>query len=302
MIVREESPGRIVVGSPAKLNLFLEVLGRRDDGYHEIETVFQEIDRCDEIEIVRGEGAAGEALEFACDVPELAPPGRNLVERAARAFFDATAIREPVRIRLRKTIPAGSGLGGGSSNAAATLLALDRLLGTRLPIAALETLAASLGSDCPFFLHGGSAIGRGRGERVEPLRDFPPRAFLVVVPPIAVSTASIYEALASSLKRSIDVRRIPLVELRSANLSLVGSSLHNRLETVAFARHPDLRRAADAMQTVVTGPVRLTGSGGALFAVFESGREASDASEKLRVAPAGAPGMFFIAASIPRRP
>lgn len=299
--MRRESPGRLVVASAAKVNLFLEVLGRRPDGYHELETVFQEIALFDEIEVERVGGAEGE-IDFACDLPGLAPPGRNLVERAARSFLDAARIREPVRIRLRKTIPAGSGLGGGSSNAAATLLALDRLFAARTPAARLEELAAALGSDCVFFLHGGSAIGRGRGERVEPLRDLPSREFLVIVPPVAVSTAEIYADLAARLKADSDLRTIPLDELRSEDPTLVRRSLHNRLETVAFARHPELRRAADAIRAAGIDHARLTGSGGALFAVFDARTGASAAAKTLDSASQQPSGRVFIAASVSRRP
>ncbi|HKE00112.1 MAG TPA: 4-(cytidine 5'-diphospho)-2-C-methyl-D-erythritol kinase, partial [Planctomycetota bacterium] len=171
MIVRERTDRRIVVASPAKLNLFLEVIARRDDGYHEIETVFQEIALFDEIVVERGVAKD----EFSCDVAGLARPGENLVERAVEAFRRETGIREPLRIELTKTIPAGSGLGGGSSNAAGALQALDLLLGAHVPLERLEALAVSLGSDCAFFLHGGCAIGRGRGEKIEPLDDPPPR-------------------------------------------------------------------------------------------------------------------------------
>jgi 4-diphosphocytidyl-2-C-methyl-D-erythritol kinase len=299
LIVRAESKGRLVIGSSAKVNLFLEVLSRREDGYHEIETVFQEIAIFDEVEIELWPGGGGD-LDFASDPAGLAPPGENLVERAVRAFRESTGARDPLRVRLRKTIPTGSGLGGGSSNAAAVLAALDRMLGTRLPLSRLEALAASLGSDCAFFLHGGSAIGRGRGERIEPLEDFPPRFFLVFVPPVAVSTATVYAAISPALKAHRSVRRIPLADFQSADLVRFALALHNRLEAAAFERHPELKGAADVLRASGMDPVHLTGSGGGLFAVFDREEEARAAARRLSATAGGSAVRTFVAASLGR--
>ncbi len=297
MTADAESAPRIEVRCPAKVNLFLEVLGRREDGYHEIETVLQAISIFDEIAIETPPGLPAGAVEFTCDVPGLAPPGENLVERAAARFLRETAVSRGVRIALRKRIPHGSGLGGGSSDAAAVLVALDRLLGTRLGDERLESMAASIGSDCPFFVRGGAAVARGRGERLERL-SLPHRGFLVVVPPISVSTKAVYESLARGLQRPSTIHRIPIVDLKAAEASSAAAATFNRLEDVAFALHPELRRIRDRAAAAGVESLRLTGSGGGFFALFESLEEADVQRSRLIRSLPGEAWRVFAATSV----
>lgn len=316
MIVDEESPGRLAVRSSAKLNLFLEVLGRRADGYHEIETVFQEIGVHDRLEFERADDLPPGTVRFSCEPAGLAHPGENLVERAAAAFLAEARIPASVRIRLRKGVPAGSGLGGGSSDAATTLLALGRLLGADLPWERARALAGALGADCAFFLKGGAAVGRGRGEVLDPLR-LPSFVYLVVVPPVHCATAEIYAALAArraaSLNGPTDRRTIPpRPTLSGIDRAQLDRMAFNRLREAAFERVPQLSRIADVIQRICERPVHMTGSGSGLFTICddlasaESLSWACRGSRELRAAAEPAPENTtihtFVAESLPERP
>ena len=187
----------------AKINLGLKILARRPDGYHEIRTVYQTVALSDTVEIsispTSRVGSAGGFVEVVAD--DLAvPSGRsNLAYRAAESWKQARGFRGGIKVRLSKRIPAGSGLGGASSDAAATILGLERLTGDRLDLACRVELAAGLGSDVPFFLWGGRALGCGRGEEIYPLGDLPPRPCLIVFPGFSVSTAEAYKEASRGL-------------------------------------------------------------------------------------------------------
>jgi len=172
----------------AKTNLRLEVFGKRADGFHEIDTVFQTIDLTDRLEVT----GALEGVRLECSEPSIPSDARNLVVRAAEALRSRYGVSAGARIRLEKNIPAGGGLGGGSSDAAVALLLLARLWEVPADVAALSAIGAELGSDVPFFFTGGTARGRGRGEIVEPLPDPPARALVLVIPPFPISTADVY--------------------------------------------------------------------------------------------------------------
>ena len=318
MIVDDESPRRLVVRSSAKLNLFLEVGAKRPDGYHEIETLFHEVGIFDRIEL-EAVDSPRTPLEFTCDSVGVAAPGANLVERAAAAFLAETTIRWGVKIHLHKNVPAGAGLGGGSANAAATLLALQRLLGTRLTWDRLHELASGLGSDCAFFLRGGSAIGTGRGEILRQTQ-LPRFAFLVVVPPVRCSTAEIYASLErsrsnASLKGTIPTRRIADVEnLSGIDRMRLDQVAFNRLESVAFDSYPQLSKVSAALSQACKYPVHMTGSGSGLFVICDDLDDANatnaacQGSAALRAALAPDPsspnptsGCIFVAESLPER-
>jgi 4-diphosphocytidyl-2-C-methyl-D-erythritol kinase len=172
----------------AKTNLVLKVLGKREDGYHEIDTVFQTIDLTDVLEA----SSVPAGIELACSDPAIPAGENNLVHRAAAAWRDRFGVREGVRLRLTKRIPAGGGLGGGSSDAAVTLALLSRLWRLAPTDRDFAEVGASLGSDVAFFFVGGTARGRGRGELIEPLLDRPPRELILVVPPFAIATRDVY--------------------------------------------------------------------------------------------------------------
>jgi 4-diphosphocytidyl-2-C-methyl-D-erythritol kinase len=215
--------------APAKINLFFKILRRREDGFHEIETLIAPISLGDELTIEPIESG----LEFFVDDPSLPAGEENLVVRAARAFFDELGEEARVRITLRKKIPHGAGLGGGSSDAASTLLGLNKLCGEPLTQASLTTLAAGIGSDVPFFLGRGVACCRGRGEIVEPIGELPTLSLLLLKPEFGVPTGWAYEAWRDS-------RELPGVDYAPQQFGEL--TLQNDLERPVFEKHIFLAR------------------------------------------------------------
>ncbi|HEX5399012.1 MAG TPA: 4-(cytidine 5'-diphospho)-2-C-methyl-D-erythritol kinase, partial [Verrucomicrobiae bacterium] len=186
---------RLEKKSPCKVNLLLNILGRRPDGFHEIETVMHPVNVGDEMTFER----AGHSLQLTCSHPELPTDSRNLVHRAAASFFEMAGIADGIRIHLQKNLPLAGGIGGGSGNAATTLLALNELFGSPLPMEKLRDVAAALGSDIPFFLQNNPALATGRGENIQPLEPFPAlrgKAFLLIHPGFGISTPWAYQNLA----------------------------------------------------------------------------------------------------------
>jgi 4-diphosphocytidyl-2-C-methyl-D-erythritol kinase len=264
---------RMQVKAPAKLNLFLRVVGRRADGFHELETVFQWIDLADELTFVSGDELR---LTGGC---EAAPPGpENLVLRAAAALREATGFRGGASIHLEKRVPVGAGLGGGSSDAAAALVALNRLWDLGLGAAKLAELAAGLGSDVPFALWGGTALGRGRGEILEALAT-PPLWFVLVRPPFAVVTARAY-----TLYRPAIVT--PSVEsflaaLASADPERLAPLLRNDLEAGVFGEWPELAALREKLLEAGALGARMTGSGSVVFGLARDERHAREMVDRL---------------------
>ena len=271
------STRKATVHSLAKINLDLRVLHKRADGFHEIRTVFQTISLADRIDI---EYEAGRRSEVVLDDPLAIPD--NLITRAVEAL----EIRGRVRIRLRKRIPMGAGLGGGSSNAAAVLLALPVLAGKRIPFERLAGMAQGLGSDVPFFLEGGTALGLGRGEELYPLPDLKRQPLLVVPTGFHVSTGPAYRALHRELTSPESSRYInnfrllvrALVDGRSAGAASALSA--NDFEPVVFREFPPIQDLMRQLSKPGVG-VRMTGSGSAVFAIFESVEARTCARRKL---------------------
>jgi 4-diphosphocytidyl-2-C-methyl-D-erythritol kinase len=270
--------GGVEILAPAKLNLFLEVLGRRGDGYHEIETVMVAIDLCDTL-TVRDEPTGG--LRLRCSDPALPVGADNLVIKAADRLREATGCRRGAEIDLRKVIPAQAGLAGGSSDAAATLAALDRLWDLRLSPGRLDALAAEVGSDVPFFNHVPAAVCRGRGERVEPVALTRSLHFVLVCPPVGVSTADVYRRVMPSA-RPESAGRI-LADMESGGTDELGRCLFNRLQPVAEALRPELIRVREALAHLgpsLDGSV-MSGSGSAYFGLCRDPAAARHAAETL---------------------
>ena len=226
------APNSVRRECPAKINLFLEVVARRDDGFHEIETVFQELRLYDSLGVMPAESGIDIIVEGAA-----LPEGEgNLVVRAARLYLDLQGGADGLKIRLTKRIPVMAGLGGGSSDAAATLLALRDLLHPDLPADRLSGMAADLGSDVPFFLAGGTAHATGRGEQLRPLPAGPPFWVTLAFPPFGLSTARVYGAV--KVPSPADRRTPDLLfeALRTGGDS--GPALFNRLEEAALSVAP----------------------------------------------------------------
>ncbi|HUX09788.1 MAG TPA: 4-(cytidine 5'-diphospho)-2-C-methyl-D-erythritol kinase, partial [Terriglobia bacterium] len=252
----------------AKINLGLKVLGKRPDGFHEIRTIYQTVGLADHLQASVSPQQRGTRLE--CDHQELSSGPENLVYRAAELWRRARGFKGGIRLRLEKKIPMGAGLGGGSSDAAATLLALEHLTGNRLDGEARRQLAAQLGSDVPLFLLGGRVLGCGRGEEVFPLTDLPGRPCLIAFPGIAVSTAEAYAALGLQLTRSQETRKINTLGKRSPFPLEAWGPAENDFELFVFARWPELARVKRQLIRAGAETASLTGSGSALFAVYES--------------------------------
>lgn len=267
------------LAAPAKLNLFLHVVGRRADGMHLLQTVFRLLDVGDEIRLVpRADGE----IRLATPLPGV-PPEQDLTVRAAR-LLHAVALERGVHpcgatIHVTKRIPMGGGLGGGSSDAATVLLALDALWGLRLPRPQLQALGLSLGADVPVFVAGHSAFAEGVGERLQPL-DLPPAWYLIVAPPVAVPTAAIFAA--PELTRNTAPVKISDFAARAVGVAELHGFGRNDLESVAVARYPVVGDVIAWLGQF--GQARMSGSGASVFAAFG---ERDDAERVLRQVPAG---------------
>jgi 4-diphosphocytidyl-2-C-methyl-D-erythritol kinase len=265
----------------AKINLGLKIIGKQPDGYHEIRTVFQTVALHDRLEISLSRRPGAIVVE--CNDPTI-PAGRdNLVYRACQLWRRAQGFRGGIRVQLVKRIPAGAGLGGASSDAAATLLGLERLTGERAEPAERFRLAARLGSDVPFFLWGGRALGIGRGEEVYPLPDLPRRHCLIVFPGFHVSTSEAYAEADRQLTKSRRDRSMNFLGVRPPFSLESGEPAENDFERVVFARWPELARLKRQLIRAGAETASLTGSGSAVFALFDSAQQLLYAAQSVRV-------------------
>jgi 4-diphosphocytidyl-2-C-methyl-D-erythritol kinase len=272
------------LGAYAKVNLCLQVLGKRADGYHEVHTVFQAISLHDtlEISLKRGRGIElvvyPSAIELSKrELVSLSGPS-NLVRRAVEALRREFGIRSGVRVDLVKRIPIGRGLGGGSSDAATALAGLLSLAGRKPPVSRLLRIASGLGADVPFFLFGGRAVGLGRGDEIYPLPDAPRRTLLVVSPrDIGVSTRDAYGWLPQRLTRPSDASR--LWSFCALCWSPLEAGLSNDFEAAVFPRHPRLGKIKGELLERGAAEAALAGSGSAVFGVFRSPAQARRAAQ-----------------------
>jgi 4-diphosphocytidyl-2-C-methyl-D-erythritol kinase len=276
-----------MVRAPAKLNLFFEILAKRSDGYHEIETLMVPVSLYDtlvasadpsgQIHVSCRWGLPGDGASALGELPAEAD---NLATKAAGLLQQRAGIKQGLRIDLVKRIPAAAGLGGGSSDAAATLLAANAVWTLGYSRAALAALAGEIGSDVPFFLVGGPAICRGRGERVEPLRTVAPIDCVVVRPPEGLSTASVY---ARSRVPEAPAGVEPLVEaLARGDARQLGQSIHNRLEEAAESLTPWIGRLRREFERMDCLAAQLCGSGSAYFGICRHARHARRVAGRLR--------------------
>lgn len=261
----------------AKVNLSLDVLRRRPDGYHEIETVLQTVDLSDELDI---EFYEKNTVSLTCSDPSIPTDETNLCHRALVAMRRFT--RQPLgaRIHIRKNVPSGAGLGGGSANAAGVLLAVNRALGLDLPMSSLESVAAGLGSDIPFMLYGGTMLARGKGEKLTRLESIKRGFFVIVKPPINVSTAWAYEHFSFALTKRrarINLKTLSAVLARFPEATL---SFRNAFEDVVCPAHPVIAGVLNELLSAQPCFASMTGSGSALYAVFRSEAEATDIAER----------------------
>jgi 4-diphosphocytidyl-2-C-methyl-D-erythritol kinase len=267
--------------APAKLNLGLEILRRREDGYHELETIFLPLRLADRLEFRRA--AAGSGIRLSIAGAALPADRENLVYRAAERACAELGVPADLEIALEKHVPIAAGLGGGSSDAAATLRALETLFERPLLTAARQRIALELGADVPFFLDPKPALGRGVGERLEALAGVPEMFWVLVAFPFPISTAQAYEE--AGLELTLPRRPTSIGALLGPAGLLV--SPRNDLEAFAVRRHPEIRAARRALESVGALATGMTGSGPTVFGRFANEQAARQAAERVEV-PAGA--------------
>ena len=273
---------RLAVAAPAKINLHLQVLGLRSDGYHELRTLFQSIDLADEL---RASPSTDGVLDLRVE-PEGAVSSTedNMVVRAAAALRHRSGTTAGAQLELFKRIPVAGGFGGGSADAAATLVLLDQLWDLNLGISDLVELAASLGSDVPFFLHGGLAVGVGRGEEVYPLPDLQTLDLVVCTPRLQVPTAEVFDRLTPRLTSSglnANVYAFAVGGSGGRRGSPPWGDFSNELESVVVEGWPEVGRVVDALRATDPLHAAVTGSGASVFAVYPDSRRASAAAKDL---------------------
>ena len=287
-LLRARTPALLFVTlekqSPCKVNLLLNILGKRPDGFHELETVMHPVNLFDRISFRRTKGS----LELTCSDPTLPVDRTNLVHRAATAFVEKAGVKDGVAIHLEKHIPMAAGLGGGSGNAATTLLGLNELFGALLAAQQLHEIAASIGSDVPFFLQTGPAIATGRGERIQALGAFPAlkgSAFLLIHPGFGVATAWAYqnlarfpEALNGRQGRAENLVRL----LNTFDLPTAAGEFFNSLEAPVLEKYPVLEIYQRFLREHGAVAALMSGSGSTTFGIFPSRDAAKMAEENVR--------------------
>jgi len=275
---------RLEKKSPCKVNLILNILGKRADGFHELETVMQPVNLCDEMTFER----AGASLQLTCSHPELPCDSKNLVHRAATSFLAAAKISDGVKIHLQKNLPLAGGIGGGSANAAVTFAALNELFSAPLPSEKLHALAAALGSDIPFFLYDRPALATGRGEKVELLEKFSilrGKAFFLAHPGFGISTPWSYQNLARFPKElnGKPGRAEKLISLlQTGYLKTAAAEIYNSLEAPAFDKFPLLELYQEFLRENGALVALMSGSGSTTFAIAENLPAAEKLSEKFK--------------------
>jgi 4-diphosphocytidyl-2-C-methyl-D-erythritol kinase len=258
-------PTDITLPSFAKVNLYLRVLGKRDDGFHALCTVFQSVSLRDFITF-----AKADSISLAWNQQTVAVGEDNLIIRAANELRKLYGVKMGARISLIKTIPSPGGLGGGSSNAAVALLGLSRLWELPTDRETLLQVAGGLGSDVPYFLYGGTALGTGRGELIEQIADAAVGPMLIVTPDVAVSTVDAYYRLsAPNLTKEALNRNLQVCRSEAGSSDLLHSALKNDLEPCVFEAYPEVGRVKQVLLGLDARKVMMSGSGASVFAIFE---------------------------------
>jgi 4-diphosphocytidyl-2-C-methyl-D-erythritol kinase len=270
------SPRRVVLNAAAKVNLVLEVLGKRDDGYHEIATVMHAVDLSDRLTL-----EASDAVDLRTSDAAVPADTTNLAWRAALALGKAAGVDRGVRITLDKRIPVAAGLGGGSADAAATLTGLNRLWGLDWSVEQLAEIAVELGMDVPFFLRGGAALASGRGERLEQIGGAS-LALVLIHPGFPVSTADAYRQVSPSMYSDGTHARQMTAALARHWPAAVAGRLYNALEAPVAAAHPEITRMHAALVAAGALGAMMSGSGGTVFGVARSLEHARQIQERVQ--------------------
>ena len=272
-------PSSIQIKAYAKLNWTLDVLYRREDGFHELRTIYQTVSLHDTVAITETNGT----IEILCDDSRVPCDETNLAFKAAALLREAAGVSKGARIQIDKRIPMAAGLGGGSSDAAATLLGLIKLWQIEIDDRTLFGIAASLGSDVPFFLIGGTALGVGRGEEVYRIEQADCQHLLLVNPGFAVSTRDAYEKL-SRLTRSGSASIIPFTLLAAKGISGLPLAARNDLEEAVLAAHPEIAEVKRRLLSLGARHAQMSGSGATVFGVFDNSQAIEQAESEERAA------------------
>ena len=264
--------------TPAKVNLGLHVHGKREDGFHELETIFQMVSLFDDVELE----LLSSGIKLECDMPGIPTDDTNLVCKAALLLRKSYQVEgKGVSIRLKKKIPFGAGLGVGSGNAAGVLMGLNRLWDLNIDREKLFTLAAELGSDVPFFLTSPCALGKGRGERLKVLESCSKFQVLLVFPGFPIATSWVYQNLRLKLTKRPNNISILRKNLSLSNITSLGSQLYNDLESVVIQKFPEVKVVKDELWAWGALGVLLSGSGSTVFGIFDDPEKAQVACASL---------------------
>ncbi len=267
----------ISLKAPAKVNLFLEILGKRDDGYHEIETIMQEIDLADDLQFEEIQ----EGVTLECNDKNIPLNQENLVCKAANLILKECGIKKGALINLEKKIPVGAGLGGGSSDAAATLKALNLLWKVGLNDGELIEFAAKLGSDIPFFIKGKTSLCSGRGEKISPVEVRSRMDYIILFPHVHISTETIYKNLKIDLTKKRKNVSFFLDALKFSEVAGIGKLLFNSFEEVIFATYPDLLQVESSLEVFDFCGLSISGSGSAFFGLCNDRHQAEVIKSKV---------------------
>jgi 4-diphosphocytidyl-2-C-methyl-D-erythritol kinase len=272
----------VKIRAPAKINLSLQIVGRRMDGYHLLDTIMVPVSLYDELEFRKLRIKRGKSLQkmiqVVCNHPAVPGDDRNLVYRAAKLVTEVGRNGDPIRIRLRKRIPVGAGLGGGSSDAAATMLGLNRLLDLRLSTRRLEKLALRLGADVPFFIRGRPARARGIGDKLRSISSLPPFWVLIVYPGFPVSTAWAYRKYAKLTKTNVNTS----IATSPTTFDELIRRLENDLEHVTLKGYPKIAKIKRKLLRGGAPGVLMSGSGSSVFGIFKSRKAALRVFRRVR--------------------
>lgn len=271
----------VTLRSYAKINLSLDVTGTREDGYHLLESVFQQISVYDNIRVCKEEGDGG--IRIRCTPSYIPNDERNIVHKTATAFFKAAGIEEyQVFIDLKKTVPSGAGLGGGSANGATVFSALCRLYGVSFSAEEAIQILCPLGADIPFFLYGGTMLAKGVGEILTPAPPLKDCYIVLAKPKAGVSTKQIFEYLEETgISAHPDTPGV-LAALEKGDLEALGSAAGNVLETATFALKPQVQELKEALRAQGAKVALMSGSGSCVFGLFDEEDTARKAAKKMR--------------------
>jgi len=270
---------RIKLTAHAKINLSLDVTGRLENGYHTLQMIMQTISLCDEVELEK----AGERIEILCDNPDLPCDERNICHRAAREFFYKTGLQGAgARIKIKKRIPVGAGLAGGSTDAAAVLKGLNILYHTNLQPGELAEIGLKCGADVPFCLYGGTCLAEGIGEKLTRLPSFSGVDVVVVMPEFSVSTEWVYKNYSmEDLKKHPDTKAL-IEAIKLKDIGKVARGMRNVLESVTTVKYPEINEIKHVLKTLGALGSMMSGSGPSVFGLFENIEKAGAAFNELK--------------------